>query len=155
MTATMGGRDAAGGCGVAPYPCETLKRGLTRRLAAALFLIFVVLFGFSTPASAQLSELLMEDMRLLYFDATQGYLAPHAARCFHNSFEFQREIWGWEPYDKTTVVLVDFSDRGNASAGAVPHNLLMLEIAPLSFVYEIMSANERMNWLMNRTTQNL
>jgi len=149
MTATMGGRDAAGDCGVTPCPCETLKRGLTRRLAAALFLFFVVMFGVATPASAQLSELLMEDMRLLYFDVTQGYLAPHVARCFHNSFEFQREIWGWEPYDKTTVVLVDFSDRGNASAGAVPHNLLMLEIAPLSFVYEIMSANERMNWLMN------
>jgi hypothetical protein len=113
-------------------------------------LFFVVVsIGISTPASAQLNQLLMEDLRLLYFDATQGYLAPHVARCFHNSFEFQREIWGWEPYDKTTVVLVDISDRGNASAGAVPHNLLMLEIAPLSFVYEIMSANERMNWLMN------
>ena len=120
-----------------------------RRPAAALLLFFIVSVGISLPASAQLNQLLMEDMRLIYFDATQGYLAPHVARCFHNSFEFQREIWGWEPYDKTTVILVDMSDRGNASAGAVPRNLLMLDIAPLSFVYEIMSANERMNWLMN------
>jgi len=149
MTTTLGRGGAAGDCGVALCPRETRKRGLTRRPAAALLLFFIVSVGFSSPASAQLNQLLMEDMRLIYFEATQGYLAPHVARCFHNSFEFQREIWGWEPYDKTTVILVDLSDRGNASAGAVPHNLLMLDIAPLSFVYEIMSANERMNWLMN------
>jgi hypothetical protein len=114
---------------------------------------FVVALGafvlFAPPASAQLSQLMMEDMRLLYFEATQGYLAPHVARCFHNSLEFQRELWGWEPTEAVTVIMVDLSDRGNAAAGAVPRNLLMLEIAPLSFVYEIVSANERMNWLMN------
>jgi len=91
----------------------------------------------------------MEDLRLLYFEATQGYLAPHVARCFHNSLEFQREIWGWEPTEPITVILVDFSDSGNASAGGLPRNTLMLDIAPLSFVYEIISANERMNLIMN------
>ena len=68
-----------------------------RRPAVVLLFVLVVAAVFSTPASAQLSQLMMEDMRLLYFDATQGYLAPHVARCFVNSFEFQREFWGWEP----------------------------------------------------------
>ena len=120
-----------------------------RPTAVALLFVLVVFAVFAPPASAQLSQLMMEDMRLLYFEATQGYLAPHVARCFVNSLEFHRELWGWEPSEPITVILVDFSDRGNAAAGAVPRNLLMLEIAPLSFVYEIVPANERMNWLMN------
>jgi len=120
-----------------------------RRRVLALLTGLVVFTLFAFPASAQLSQLMMEDMRLLYFDATQSYLAPHVARCFINSLEFHRELWGWEPSQPITVILVDLSDRGNAAAGAVPRNLLMLEIAPLSFVYEIVSANERMNWLMN------
>ena len=102
-----------------------------------------------TPAFAQLSELETDDLRLLYIDATQGYLAPHVARCFENSMAFHRQLWDYTPSEKVTVFLSDFSDRGNASAGTVPRNLLALETAPLGFVYEIVSANERMNWLMN------
>ena len=149
MAETMGRGGAAGSCGVAPSPQRTRTGGLIRRPAVALLVVLVVLAVSAQPVSAQLSQFMMEDMRLLYFEATQGYLAPHVARCFVNSLEFQREIWGWEPSQPITVVLVDLSDRGNAAAGAVPHNLLLLEMAPLSFVYEIMSANERMNWLMN------
>jgi hypothetical protein len=120
-----------------------------RRPAVTFLLVLIVAATFSAPASAQLNQLLMEDLRLLYFEATQGYLAPHVARCFHNSLEFQRQIWGWEPTEPITVVLVDFSDSGNAAAGGLPRNVLMLDIAPLSFVYEIISANERMNLIMN------
>ena len=120
------------------------------RAATAARLLVLVVFGFFVhSSSAQLSELKTEDFRLLYLDATQGYLAPHVARCFHNSLDLHRELWGWAPSQPITAILVDFSDRGNASAGAVPRNLLILDIAPLSFVYEIISANERMNWLMN------
>ena len=120
-----------------------------RRPAVTLLLVFLISAVFAPPASAQLSQLMMEDLRLIYFEATHGYLSPHLARCFHNSLEFQREIWGWEPSEPITVILVDFSDQGNASAGGLPRNQLMLEIAPLSFVYEIISANERMNLMMN------
>ena len=79
-------------------------------------LVLIVVAFFASPASAQLSLLQMEDMRLLYFEATQGYLAPHVARCFINSLELQKELWGWEPSEPVTVILVDLSDRGNASA---------------------------------------
>jgi hypothetical protein len=103
----------------------------------------------SQPVSAQLSELETEDLRLIYFEATQGYLAPHVVRCFENSMDFQKTLWGYLPKQKTTVFLNDFSDRGNAGAGSVPRNILEVKIAPLSFAYEIVSANERMNWIMN------
>jgi hypothetical protein len=119
-----------------------------RRKPVAPLLVVLILLASSSVAS-QLDEMTTEELRLLYFDATQGYLAPHVARCFLNSLELHRELWPWEPSQPITVLLVDLSDRGNAAAGAVPRNMLMLEIAPLSFVYEIVSANERMNWLIN------
>jgi hypothetical protein len=121
---------------------------LMRRLAIPFLAITLLTLG-SSPASAQLHQMEVGELRLLYLEPTQAYLAPHVARTFFNSLEFQKELWNWEPSQPITVILVDLSDRGNASAGAVPRNLLMLEIAPLSFVYEIVSANERMNWLMN------
>jgi len=159
MKKTLVGSDAAGNCGVALFLRCTGSPNLHNSFASAsrlicrqaisILLVFTASVLCSSPASAQLSQLTMEDMRLLYFESTEGYLAPHVARCFLNSMEFQRKIWGWEPSEKTTIILVDFSDQGNASAGAVPRNVLMLDIAPLSFVYEIVSANERMNSLMN------
>ena len=46
-------------------------------------------------------------------------------------------------------MLLDFADVGNAAAGAVPRNMISVDIAPLSFAFETIVANERMNWLMN------
>ena len=51
-----------------------------------------------------------DDLRLLYFDPPQTYLTPYVGKAFHNSLNFQRYIFNWEPYDKTTVLLKDFSD---------------------------------------------
>jgi hypothetical protein len=119
-----------------------------RRSAAAL-LVLVIVALIPPTAFAQLNQMTVGELRLLYLEATQGYLAPYVARTFHNSLEFQKELWGWQPSQPITVILVDLSDSGNAGAGAVPGNILMLHIAPLSFVYEIISANERMNWIMN------
>ena len=39
-----------------------------------------------------------EDLRLLYIDPLQTYLTPHTARSFHNSLEFQREVFKWSPW---------------------------------------------------------
>jgi hypothetical protein len=47
------------------------------------------------------------------------------------------------------VLLNDFGDAGNASAGAVPRDTLLLETSPMGTAYETVSSNERMNWLMN------
>ena len=120
-----------------------------RLIRISVLSVTVILLLASSSASIELDQMTTEELRLLYYEATQGYLAPHVARCFVNSLELHRELWSWEPSQPITVILVDFSDRGNASAAPTPRNLLTLEIAPLSFVYEIISANERINWLMN------
>jgi hypothetical protein len=102
------------------------------------------------PAAAQgLGLLETDDLRLLYFDPTETYLTPHVARTFESSMIRQREIFGYEPDEKISTLLVDFADYGNASAVAVPRNTLMLYVAPLSTSFETVMANERFAWLMN------
>jgi hypothetical protein len=90
-----------------------------------------------------------DDLRLLYFDPLQTYLVPHVARSFHNSLEFQRHILNWTPWEKTTVMLTDFSDYSNASAGVVPNNSIGMDVAPLSRIFETFSASERVYMMMN------
>ena len=89
------------------------------------------------------------DMRLVYIDPTLAYLAPYAVRTFANSMAWQRRVFGWVPHERTTVLLKDFSDYGNASAGAAPTNTLNFDIAPLSHAFETYPASERMYSLMN------
>lgn len=89
------------------------------------------------------------DMRLIYIDPALAYLVPHAVRTFANSLAWQKRVLGWNPAEKTTVLLKDFSDYGNASAGAAPRNALTFDIAPLSHAFETYPASERMYSLMN------
>jgi hypothetical protein len=90
-----------------------------------------------------------ESLRLIYFDPTETYLAPYVARCFTTSLAAQRQRFGFEQDGKVTVLLKDFADYGNASAGAVPRNTLLIDIAPISFSYETFAPSERMYTLMN------
>ncbi len=119
------------------------------RLARGLVWM-VVLAALPGTAFAQRQALETRDLRLIYLDPLQTYVAPHVARCFENALAFQRKLWDYEPWDdKMTVLLLDLSDNGNAAAGAVPRDLLMFEMSPLSLAYETLSPNERMNWLVN------
>ena len=90
-----------------------------------------------------------DDLRLLYFDPPQTYLTPYVGKSFHNSLNFQRTIFNWEPYDKTTVLLKDFSDYGNAAARSSPNNAMLIDVAPLSRTFETFTASERIFTLMN------
>ncbi len=89
------------------------------------------------------------DVKLFYFDPTLSYLAPHATRAFTNSLAWQRRVLGWVPYEPTTVLLKDFADYGNATAGVAPRNFLTFDIAPLSHAFETNSASERLYCLFN------
>jgi hypothetical protein len=89
------------------------------------------------------------DLRLVYFDPTLTYITPHAVRTFTNSLAWQRRVLGWEPYERTTVLLKDFADYGNAGASALPRNTLRFDIAPVSYAFETFSASERMYSIMN------
>jgi hypothetical protein len=119
------------------------------RAPSSAALVALVLAGLGGEASAQLTSLETDDLRLLYLNPTQAFLTPHAGRCFENALGFERKLFDYRPSEKVTVLLTDLSDVGNASASAVPRNNLLFELSPLSFAYETMVANERVNFVMN------
>jgi len=86
------------------------------------FLLMITFVGISQADPFEMDVLETEDVRLLYFDPVQTYLVPHMARSFHNSLAFQKSAFDWQPWDKTTLVLTDLSDYGNAGASVSPGN---------------------------------
>lgn len=125
-----------------------------RMLAATKFLLLLNCFAFLQASvvraeTFEMNYLETPQLKLLYFDPPQTYLVPHVARSFHNSLAFQQRIFDWQPYDRTMVLLKDFTDYGNAAAGASPNNKLAVDIAPLSRTFETFTASERMFMLMN------
>jgi WD40 repeat protein len=58
-------------------------------------------------------------------------------------------VLGWEPWEKTTVLLKDFSDYGNANASPIPRNTLRFDVAPVSYAFETFTASERLYQIMN------
>ena len=89
-----------------------------------------------------------KDVNLYYYDYL-SFLEPHAIRTFTNSVEWQRRMFGWAPSEKTTVLLKDFVDYGNAHVWAVPRSVLEFDVAPISRAFETYPASERMYSLMN------
>src|SRR5215813_571207 len=96
-----------------------------------------------------MNRLETNDLDLLYFDPPQTYLTPYVARSFLNSLEFQKKIFGWKPWEKTTILLKDLSDYGNAGARAAPNNAVIVDVAPLNQAFETFSSGERIFTLMN------
>ena len=90
-----------------------------------------------------------DNLRLVYLDPFQTHLVPHVVRNFENSLEFQKLIYGWEPYEETTLILTDLSDYNNAGAGVSPYNGISVFIAPASRTLETMPSSERVFMLMN------
>src|SRR5690348_13699479 len=77
-----------------------------------------------------------KDLDLLYFDPVQTYVTPYIARAFENALRAHEKRFGWIPWEKTTVLLKDFSDYANAGARASPNNTVLIDVAPLSMVME-------------------
>jgi len=115
------------------------------RAATALLLVLIA----ATPAGAQLTRPDLDDVEIVYVGGQQDYLVPHAARTFLNSLRFHEKLFDWTPTERISVLLLDFEDSGNASATSVPRNSLMVQVAPLSFAFETIAGNDRMNIIMN------
>ena len=96
-----------------------------------------------------LSSVETDQLRLLYFDPTETYLVPHVVQSFHGSMDVHRKVLGYQEDEKTTVLLTDFADYGNANATAVPSNLVMLQVSPIIPSFETFAPVERMYTLMN------
>jgi hypothetical protein len=118
------------------------------RLASCAIVAFALLSSAAT-LHAQLSTVETPQVRIVYFDGTESYLVPHAARAFLNALEFERRLFGFDAAAPITLLLLDLSDAGNAAAGTVPRDVILMQIAPLNFAFETMAANERMTTLMN------
>jgi len=113
-------------------------------LAAALGTILL-----PAPAAAQLAKVETNDVRIVYAEGAASFLAPYATQTVLNSLAFQKRLFRFEPSEKTTVMLVDFQDYGNAWATSVPRNTVQVQIAPLNFLFETLSANERLHMIAN------
>jgi len=100
-------------------------------------------------AAAQLAKVETQDLRIVYVNPTESFLVPFATQTFENSYRFHKRLFDFQPKERPTVLLVDFMDYGNASAGSVPRNNVQVQIAPLSFVFETLSAHERLTMLAN------
>jgi len=96
-----------------------------------------------------LSTLETNNLSLLYIDPIQTYLTPYLGRAFENALAFHKKQFHWEPWERTTILLKDFSDYGNAAALGSPSNLVLLDVAPLSLSMETFSPGERFFTLTN------
>lgn len=96
-----------------------------------------------------LSTLETRNFSLLYFDPVQTYLTPYVGRALENALEWHMKRFDWQPWDRTTVLLKDFSDYGNAGARSSPNNAVLLDVAPLSQTMETFSPGERFFTMTN------
>ena len=120
---------------------------LSRCLLAIMLSCAFTARSFAGPFELDVLE--TEDLRLLYLDPFQTYLLPHVVKNFHNSYEFQKYLYGWQPEEKVTIILTDLSDYNNAGASASPRNSISIFIAPASRTLETMPSSERIFMLMN------
>jgi hypothetical protein len=118
------------------------------RKLSALWVIAAVV-AFQAAEAQGLSMLETKDQRLLYLDPATTYLAPYAARNVQNSLLGQKAIFGYQPSERVTVLLMDFSDSGNAGAIPIPRNSVIVDIAPKAFTFETSESAERLYSWMN------
>ena len=102
-----------------------------------------------SAGSLNLSTLETKNFSLLYFDPVQTYLTPYIGRSVENSLAWHKQRFNWEPWDRTTVLLKDFGDYGNAAARSSPNNAVLFDVAPLSQSMETFTPGERFFTLTN------
>ena len=88
-------------------------------------------------------------IEVLYYSPQHEYLVTHLIRSYENALNFENNLFHYTPSQKLSVLLDDFEDYGYGAAGTVPTNFIDIGIAPFSYTYETMPANERMTWMMN------
>ena len=125
---------------------------ITSPRPAPLLLVTLLLVALSfvpIQARAQVTSIETDDLRLIYNEFTQSFLASHVGRCFENAMEFYRVVFGYEPSERVTIFLDDAMDYNNAAAWSAPRNTLWVQIAPTNRVYETAPSNERINHTLN------
>jgi hypothetical protein len=106
----------------------------------------------SSPAFAAHPKIFLQSsphIEVLYYSPAHEYLVTHLIRSYENALNFEHNLFHFTPSQKLTVLLEDFGDYGHGAAGTVPSNFIDVGLAPFSYTYETLPANERMTWIMN------
>jgi hypothetical protein len=111
----------------------------------------VCFFAFSLSAARPTHLYIQsgEHVEVLYYSPAHEYLVTHLIRSYETALLFEKNLFRYTPSEKVSVLLEDFQDYGHGAAGAVPSNFISIGLAPLSYTYETLPANERMSWIMN------
>jgi hypothetical protein len=119
-------------------------------LFAGLVLLFGLL-GWPEVAAARPKIFIQSSkhIEVLYYSPSHEYLVTHLIRSYENALNFENNLFHFTPSQKLSVLLEDFSDYGHGAAGTVPTNFIDVGLAPFSYTYETLPANERMTWIMN------
>jgi hypothetical protein len=109
-----------------------------------------VLILVAAPLAAQeLHSRRTADLDLVYYDKAHEYLSYHLARSFENSLAFHEKLFDYKPSQPVVILMQDFGDFGHGGTSTVPWNYISIGIEPFDQIYDVMPANERMNWLMH------
>ncbi|HKI78589.1 MAG TPA: hypothetical protein VKA26_08625 [Ignavibacteriaceae bacterium] len=127
------------------YKTRLIKNNLT----LTIFIIFITSILFPAKISAQLNEIDAKNMRFIYNGVVSKYLVNYVMQCFENALFVNKKLYNYDTDEKTTLLMYDINDFGNAGTGTVPRNHVVLSIAPLSYEYETAPANERINTTFN------
>ena len=114
-----------------------------------IFYLLLVVVLFFSDVSAQFSNIVTPNQRLLYSGGSSSYIVNYVGSCVENSMKFHKSLYNYTPSEAVTVIMHDLNDYGNAGASSIPRNFVMIAIAPSNFVYETAPANERINTTMN------
>jgi len=125
------------------------SRGIHQRTLFFINIILFILIFFQGISFAQLDEVNTRDMRLIYNGEASKYLVNYVGQCFENALKFNSKLYDYHSEEKTTVLMYDLNDFGNAGTGTIPRNHIVLSIAPLNYEYETAPANERFNTTFN------
>ena len=94
-------------------------------------------------------------MRIVYPGQALSFLIPHIAATSESALRYHRRFYDWEPKEKVTVFVEDFSDFGHGGATSVPTNFINYGIAPFSYIYETVPAVDRLYWMANHELAHL
>lgn len=117
--------------------------------------ITILVLLLTSNVNAQLYKLETPNSKIIYWGESYEYMIPHVGACLESAYRFHQNYWNYYTDEKATVFLNDFNDVGNGGTMTIPRNMLMINVAPFDFTFDIMPANERFQWLMNHELTHL
>ena len=120
-----------------------------KNISIIIYSFVIISFISPVKTSAQLKEIDTKNMRLIYDGGASKYLINYVIQCYENALSANNRFYHYHTDEKTTLLMYDLSDFGNAGTGVIPRNHISLLIAPLDYQYETAPANERINTTFN------